>query len=173
MQDIVDSARKFAVKAHGSQTRKYEKLPYTVHLDRVVAILREEGVSNSNIIAAAFLHDVVEDTDYTIQNIVDEFGQHVAELVYWLTDAEKGTRQSAWRLGRAPFSAKLITLADLTDNTDSIVQHDPEFAKLFLREKAALLQQMAAREGERITRLPLFKRASANPLKVVDSSQRL
>jgi guanosine-3',5'-bis(diphosphate) 3'-pyrophosphohydrolase len=76
-----------------------------VHLDAVVRILKSFGNSEPAVLAAGYLHDTVEDTNTTIQELYEEFGEEVAELVYWLTDAEKGKRRmrklmSAWRLGR-------------------------------------------------------------------------
>jgi HD domain len=62
-------------------------------------------------IAASYLHDTVEDTSTTIDKIHQAFGPEIAELVYWLTDAEKGKRKirklmSTWRLGRAPLEGE-------------------------------------------------------------------
>jgi (p)ppGpp synthase/HD superfamily hydrolase len=121
--DIVARVRAFAVTKHGGQLRKYSDEPYVVHLDAVVGILRSFGITAPAVLAAAYLHDTVEDTEATIQDIHDSFGEQIAELVYWLTDAEQGRRRmrktmSAWRLGRAPWDAKMIKLADLIDNTD-------------------------------------------------------
>jgi hypothetical protein len=64
-------------------------------------------------------------TEATIQ----DFGEEIAELVYWLTDAEQGGRRmrkmmSAWRLGSAPWEAKMIKLAELIDNTKEICRWD-------------------------------------------------
>src|SRR5690606_5454816 len=92
--------------------------------------------------------------------------EDVAQLVYWLTDSEQGNRntralQSAWRLSRAPWNAKLIKLADIIDNGTTIMQHDPKFAPVFLGEKRQVLKMMVEVEGARLLRLPLFQRAAA------------
>jgi len=89
----------------------------------------------------------------------------VAELVYWLTDTETGNRRvrmmiAAWRLGRAPWDAKMIKLADIIDNSSNIVAHDPDFAPTFLAEKKQVLAQMVRWEGQRLEVLPLFKQAA-------------
>lgn len=166
-EDIVDRARAFAEKAHAGQRRKYEDAPYMVHLDRVAGLLREYGFDAPPMLAAAYLHDTVEDTATTIEDILEHFGRDVAELVYWLTDAEQGKRRvrktmSAWRLARAPIEAKLIKLADLADNTPSIVAHAPRFAEVYLAEKHMILDEMARVEGPKLTASLLFKRASAD-----------
>lgn len=160
--DMVDMARAFAAEKHRTQTRKYSGQPYTVHLDAVVEVLRSFDVISAEILAAAHLHDTVEDTDTTIQEIYDSFGNEVAEFVYWLTDAEQGKRKirkimSAWRLGRAPMDAKLIKMADLLDNTRDICRNDRHFAPVYLREARQILDSMVQAEGERLTRLPIFQ----------------
>ncbi|WP_072392540.1 HD domain-containing protein [Hyphomicrobium sp. CS1GBMeth3] len=166
MEEIVRKARAFAVEAHGAQRRKYEDVPYVVHLDRVVALLEEHGFNAPPLLAAAYLHDVVEDTSATMHDVFDAFGPDVAELVYWLTDAEQGNRRirkimSAWRLSRAPIEAKLIKLADFADNTPSIVERDPAFAKVYLAEKRYILDEMARVEGTRFSDSLLFKVAES------------
>src|ERR671919_219481 len=93
VSDIVGKSRAFAVAMHGGQLRKYSDKPYVVHLDAVVSILRSFGITGPAVLAAAYLHDTVEDTKATIQDIYDSFGEQIAELVYWLTDAEQGRRR--------------------------------------------------------------------------------
>jgi (p)ppGpp synthase/HD superfamily hydrolase len=164
MDRLIEAAREFAVEKHGNQKRKYDGVPYLVHLEGVAGILIENGHTETSLIAAALLHDTVEDTDATIQEITELFGENVAELVYWLTDAEQGNRksrvlQSAWRLSRAPWEAKLIKLADIIDNGSAIMEHDPGFGPVFLREKRQILEKMAAVEGRRLLASPLFQRA--------------
>jgi GTP diphosphokinase / guanosine-3',5'-bis(diphosphate) 3'-diphosphatase len=163
--DIVARARAFAVTMHGEQLRKYCDEPYVVHLDAVVSILRSFGITAPAVLAAAYLHDTVEDTEATIQDIYDSFGEQIAELVYWLTDAEQGGRRmrkimSAWRLGRAPWDAKMIKLADLIDNSKEICRKDQHFAPVYLREKRKILDKMAEAEGDRLTTLAIFREAS-------------
>jgi (p)ppGpp synthase/HD superfamily hydrolase len=165
VSDIGGRARAFAVAMHGGQRRKYSDKPYVVHLDAVVSILRSFGITAPPVLAAAYLHDTVEDTEATIQDIYVSFGEQIAELVYWLTDAEQGGRRmrkmmSAWRLGRAPWDAKMIKLADLIDNTEQICRKDPDFAPVYLREKRKIVEKMVEAEGDRLTNLPLFEEAS-------------
>ena len=163
--DIVVRARAFAVTKHGRQLRKYSDEPYVAHLDSVVSILRSFGITAPAVLAAAYLHDTVEDTEATIQDIYDSFGEQIAELVYWLTDAEQGRRRmrkimSAWRLGRAPWDAKMIKLADLIDNTEDICRKDRHFAPVYLREKRRIMAKMVEAEGDRLTTLAIFREAS-------------
>ena len=148
-------ALRFATKAHGSidQRRKYTGEPYIVHPIAVAEIVRAVPHS-AEMIAAALLHDVVEDTPVTIAEIEAEFGPPVAELVGWLTDVSRpqdGNRRKRKHLdllhtAKAPPAAKTIKLADLIDNTRTISKYDPSFWPVYRREKEALLAVL--REGD-------------------------
>lgn len=164
--EIMTRALQFATTRHAQQRRKYTDLPYITHLEAVVAILRDHDINDPTTLAAAYLHDVVEDTQTTIQELILMFGESVAELVYWLSDLEKGNRaarvlQSCWRLSRAPMPAKVIKCADIIDNSSTIAEYDPKFAATFNREKSATLQMMAAIEGPEFADLRIFRKAVA------------
>lgn len=145
--DLVDRARRYAEQAHNAidHRRKYSGRPYTEHLARVAA--RVEQVTHDPVaVAAAWLHDVVEDTPSSHAEIEREFGLRVAELVNALTDVDKdfgsrGTRKEAdrARLAQAPALAHTVKLADLMDNAVDIARNDPDFARVFLREMGAVL----------------------------------
>jgi len=148
---IVDRARVFATAAHAAvgQVRKYTFEPYIVHPAEVVSIVK--SVPHTDVmLAAAWLHDVVEDTGVTIETVRAEFGTEVAELVGWLTDVsrpEHGNRAHRKALDRAhsamaPAEAQTVKLADLIANTRSIMSHDAAFAKTYLEEKRLLLEVM-------------------------------
>jgi (p)ppGpp synthase/HD superfamily hydrolase len=100
------------------------------------------------MVAAAYLHDTVEDTNVTTGEIQDHFGPEVANLVFWLTDAAKladGNRAFRKEIDRrhiagAPATAKTIKLADLIDNTANIKERDPDFWRVYRHEKLALLE---------------------------------
>lgn len=161
----INQARDFAMAKHNSQVRKHDGRPYIVHLDGVASVLNEFGYRSDEILAAAFLHDTIEKSDTSFEELSEKFGETVAELVYWLTDSEKGSRtsqaiQSAWRLSRAPWDAKLIKLADIIDNGTAIVSHNPAFGPTFLDEKRLCLKKMAEVETSRLLRLPLFQKAA-------------
>jgi len=153
---VDQAAEIFATSAHAAidQRRKYTNDPYIVHPAAVVAILRSVNADATSR-AAAWLHDVVEDTQVTLLNIIEQFGMEVANLVWWLTDTfipepgmTRAERKANYRfhLAAAPAAAKTIKLADLIDNTFTIVQHDKKFAKVYLAEKAELLEVL--RDGD-------------------------
>lgn len=157
MDNLVSRAMQFATAAHEAigQKRKYTGAPYITHPAAVVAILMSVPphtvtTVSDEVLAAAWLHDVVEDTQITLQTIQDFFGPRVRDLVYWLTDKSKpgdGNRANRKAIDRAhiaeaPAAAQNIKLADLIDNTETIVRYDSDFATVYLREKAQLLDAM-------------------------------
>lgn len=83
--------RTFAVQAHGDQ--KYGDFPYVTHLDEVVAILREFGFTTPEHEAVGYLHDVVEDTGTTKDDLQAEFGFIITNAVLFCTDAEGPNRK--------------------------------------------------------------------------------
>ena len=148
---IVEKARVFATAAHAAvaQLRKYTNEPYIVHPAEVVSIVRSVPHTEA-MLAAAWLHDTVEDTGVTLETIRAEFGDDVATLVGWLTDVsrpEQGNRATRKAIDRAhsamaPAEAQTVKLADLISNTRSITAHDEKFAKTYLEEKRLLLEVM-------------------------------
>lgn len=148
---VVERARVFATAAHAAvgQVRKYTFEPYIVHPAEVAAIVSTIPHTEA-MLAAAWLHDTVEDTGVTIETIRAEFGTEVAELVGWLTDVSKKEDGPRWyrkKLDRvhtagAPAEAQTVKLADLISNTKTIMAYDEKFAKIYLEEKRMLLEVM-------------------------------
>ena len=149
---LIFEAHSFAEKAHEGQTRKYTGEPYIVHPRAVANLVAARG-GDKAMICAAYLHDVVEDCDVELATIYNLFGPDIGLLVNELTDEytkenypelNRRARKSmeADRLGKVSDRAKLIKLCDLADNTKTIVEHDPGFATVYLREKAHLLEVM-------------------------------
>jgi (p)ppGpp synthase/HD superfamily hydrolase len=147
--NTVERARVFATAAHAAvkQVRKYTFEPYIVHPTEVASIVASVPHTDE-MLAAAWLHDTVEDTGVGIVDIHVEFGHEVAELVGWLTDVSRpqdGNRSVRKALDRdhiacAPAAAQTVKLADLIANTSSIMTHDPAFAQVYLAEKRMLLE---------------------------------
>ena len=149
MTNIVERARVFATAAHAAvgQTRKYTGEPYVVHPIEVSELVASVGGTEA-MVAAALLHDVLEDTEVTVDVLEEQFGSEVADLVLWLTDVSKpedGNRSTRKALDRqhsaaAPAAAQTIKVADLISNTRTIVEFDPGFARTYLEEKRLLLE---------------------------------
>jgi (p)ppGpp synthase/HD superfamily hydrolase len=177
MNDLERRAINFAKDAHADQTRKYTGEPYFVHLEEVAQIVKSVG-GTAEMVSAAYLHDTVEDTETTIEEIREQFGPMVAELVGWLTDVSKpsdGNRRTRKDLDLLHTAAsipdaKTIKLADLISNSRSIVEHDKDFARVYLNEKARLLEVLT--DGNPI----LYKQASdaliQGKLKLMDETKK-
>lgn len=155
MNSLVEKAKVFATAAHAAidHRRKYTNEPYINHPAAVVDLVRSVP-HTPEMLAAAWLHDVVEDTAVELELIEAEFGSEVAQLVEMLTDVSHvndGLRYHRKAIDRAHTAkaspaAKTIKLADLIDNTKSIVERDPKFAEVYLAEKALLLEVLT--EGD-------------------------
>lgn len=148
----IQHATVFATQAHAGQKRRYTGDDYIVHPIAVATMVAENGGTEDQIVAA-LLHDTVEDTHVTPVEIEMEFGTDVEALVHELTDQftteaypdNNRAQRKAWeaeRLAGISLEAKLIKLCDMIDNTSTIVEHDPSFAKVYLGEKLALYSAM-------------------------------
>ena len=84
--NMVDRARAFARSAHGSQTYGRDGLSYGYHLEKVHNVMLWMGITDPEMLAAALLHDTIEDTQVRYGDVRDAFDMRVAELVYAVTD---------------------------------------------------------------------------------------
>lgn len=148
-----DKAYKFAEYVHRDQKRKWTNEPYFHHLLEVAKMVRETGCSQEAI-AAAYLHDSVEDCEVSVDLIDRLFGKVVADKVYLLTEQRPaGMNRSARKkyyaeqLKDADPETQTIKLADMISNVPSIIKHDPSFATVYVREKKELLE-VALFEGD-------------------------
>lgn len=147
---LVAEARMFALGAHGAidHKRKYTGEPYWHHLAEVADLVARYTDSCPILVAAAWLHDVVEDTAVSASEIERLFGCQVAELVAGVTDVSTpgtGTRASRKALDRQHIArqspgCKTIKLADMISNVATVAQRDPAFARVYLAEKRQLLE---------------------------------
>jgi guanosine-3',5'-bis(diphosphate) 3'-pyrophosphohydrolase len=124
----VARAVEFAVRFHGDQ-RRPTGAPYAEHLLEALEVLvRGAGVGDPEVLCAAVLHDVVEDTPCTIGDVRRAFGNRVADMVGWVTKpepadgADKKSAKEAYlgRLADAPDDAVLIKLADRASNVQTL-----------------------------------------------------
>lgn len=146
-ENVAYEAMMFAREVHKSQKRKYTGNPYSDHLAEVAGIAVTACPSSLRpdvMTAVAWLHDCVEDQGVTVEALSQKFGPEIARAVLFLSDTEKGNRAerkaaSRQRLAGAWDWVQTIKVADLISNTASIVQHDPEFAVIYLEEKRLLL----------------------------------
>lgn len=150
---LINKAFTFAFAAHAAvgQKRKYSGQPYIVHPVEVASIVATVDHTDE-MLAAALLHDTVEDTQITLEQIEAFFGPVVMNYVSWLTDISKpgdGNRAIRKQIDRehtwlAPFEAQTIKVADLIANCLDITAQDPDFAVVYMKEKRLLLEGMNA-----------------------------
>lgn len=146
-QGLIDFAYTYAKYAHGDQRRKYTGEPYINHPVAVAKIVMTTN-PDCEMIAAAILHDVIEDTSRTYEDIRDAgFMVGIANLVRELSDVsrpEDGNRATRKAMDRDHLAGisnrgKTIKLADCIHNSISITKYDPNFAKVYMREMQALI----------------------------------
>ena len=132
--ELVDRAIKFAVDAHHNTERRGKGFPYIVHPMEAMEIVATI-TPDPELLAAAALHDTVEDTDVTIEQIREAFGDRVAELVHAESDQLNGelyngaNETETWharkqaaidRLAAAPHDAKIVAMGDKLSNMRAI-----------------------------------------------------
>ena len=149
MESLEEQARRYATRAHAAagQRRKYTNEPYIVHPAAVVELVRSVS-ADDELLATAWLHDTVEDTETTLADIESHFGSRVAQLVEMLTDSAQpqAKNRAARKLAHfrhtadASPEAQTVKLADIIDNTRAIVRFDPHFARVYLVEKRVQIE---------------------------------
>jgi (p)ppGpp synthase/HD superfamily hydrolase len=166
MEDILQRVTEFATAAHGEQRRKFVDEPYINHPVRVMQICREYN-KPVEILVAALLHDVLEDTDTTAEEIYDFLlpltGQRLSEaalnLTIELTDIYTKAKYPAWnrrkrlakeaeRISTVSSSAQTIKYADIIDNSLDIHNSQDDFAAKFLQECRSLLKVLTKGDND-------------------------
>lgn len=160
MDKILADIRDFADRAHGEQLRKYTPDRYIVHPISVMELCREY-TGDSTVLAAALLHDVLEDTLVTkeelkaflLQVMDRDKALKTLDLVEELTDVyvkkdfphmnrRSRKEKEAERMANTSPGAQTVKYADIIDNSAEIAQHDGDFARVFLSECRNLLKKM-------------------------------
>lgn len=160
MNEVLEKVKQFADESHGTQTRKYTPDRYIVHPVRVMDICAAYN-DRQPVLAAALLHDVLEDTPVTKKALHEflltvmsvEDARETLQLVVELTDVYTKTAYPRWnrkkrkakeanRIRETSADSQTVKYADIIDNSKEIVEHDPDFAGLFLLECRTLLNVM-------------------------------
>lgn len=154
-EDLRSDARDFATKKHKKQVRKFDNSPYVSHPLRVADLVKKYKNSKviDELVAAAILHDTLEDTNTTFKTLERKFGKLVASLVQELTSdkehmilaggkekylAEKLKKMSSWAL--------VIKLLDRLDNVSDFEIAPSKFIDKYTRETVYILNEL---EGHR------------------------
>jgi len=154
--ESVKHIRSFAVMAHEGQ--QYGGLPYEVHLDAVVGVLLRFGVYGWDTLAAGYLHDVLEDTELTLKELVPTVGESVAVLVDACTDGEgenrKARKERPYRLIPKHPDARKVKLADRIANIEASLaqhfRHNNSLTEMYRKEQAEFRRRLTEK-------LPLVK----------------
>ncbi|WP_406286385.1 HD domain-containing protein [Embleya sp. NBC_00896] len=149
---LLDEAVEFAVVWHADQVRPAGE-PYVEHLLEVVCVLVDAlETTDVDVLRAAVLHDVVEDTDCAPADVRRQFGQRVADLVEWVTKPEPTEGQlpaearAAYlaRLRAAPTDAIVVKLADRLSNVQRLDSHPrPEKRRSYYQETVRSIVPLA------------------------------
>lgn len=94
--NLINSAIEMAAKAHNGQCRKVSDIPYIVHPFEVAMILQENGIKKE-VIAAGILHDTLEDTNVTPEDIKEKFGEEILRLVLGASEELEDRNRRPWK----------------------------------------------------------------------------
>ncbi len=144
--DLLEKSIAFALRAHEGQVRKKSGIPYILH-PMEAATIASTLTDDREVLAAVMLHDTVEDTDTTLDEIRREFGERVAQLVKGETENEypELTREESWKLRKEESlqrlranndaSVKIMWISDKLSNARSLLriyeERGDEMWKLF------------------------------------------
>lgn len=155
MGALVEHAKLWGAIKHKGQTRKYTGEAYFTHCEAVAELVEDFYVNvlktsaPEEVIAAAFLHDVVEDTDATFDMVMDICGEETTRLIYYLTKPPAFAGNRAHRkliynskLALAPEAAQIIKFFDMLHNHSSIKEYDPSLWSTWKEETKRALTAM-------------------------------
>mgnify|MGYP001170763341 CR=1 FL=1 len=129
--NLILKATQFSALKHQDQKRKDGKTPYIIHPISVAIILSEiGGIDDEGILSAALLHDTIEDTDTTADEIGREFGPTIRSIVEELTDDQEisYSKRKRLQIDHAPNLSKeatLVKIADKISNVTDIINEQP------------------------------------------------
>ena len=132
--NIVKSAELFAKNKHAGQLRMDGVTPYSKHLDDVVNRLKSLGVIDEQLLCAGWLHDTIENTDTTFDDLYEQFESEIAVLVSSISKDMTLTRKKreqayVTQLKEASFSAKLLKLCDISANLSDLKNYEASKSK--------------------------------------------
>lgn len=134
--NLIDKARQFAIEKHGNQ--KYGIEPYQVHLDHVFDIFKGLGIDDLTIGIGCYLHDVLEDTNCTFEEIWKEFGWKVAQLVFLVTDEpgsnRKERKEKTYPKINSSIDAILLKMCDRLANASATKKYSPKLFEMYKNE---------------------------------------
>jgi (p)ppGpp synthase/HD superfamily hydrolase len=157
-EPLIEKALKFAIRAHGDQ--KYGEYPYAYHLQSVANQLGDWGYTSEEYQCSAILHDTIEDTGTTKEELAKEFTPEIAEIVYAVSD-EPGKNRAERHEKTYPKIASnqkalVVKLADRVSNVKASLNDAGKF-KMYKKEydgfKKALYSETNKKMWDELDRL--------------------
>jgi (p)ppGpp synthase/HD superfamily hydrolase len=149
--NLVARAQLWAVRAHHGQFRKFSGQPYVEHPKRVAQIILryKESANLDTLLAAALLHDTLEDTSTTTEDLFYEFGPEVTNLVVELSTPEEVTKDDkkkylAQKMSGMTSYALVIKLADRLENCSDLRHTNKEFRRSYVKETKYIISEIIA-----------------------------
>lgn len=123
--ELIDYAIYFATKAHNGQKRKSDKEVDMIFHPYTVAMIIQRAGGSDNAVIAGLLHDVVEDTKYTLEDIINEFGEDIANIVSEVSEKkelewDERKQEAIDRIKTASLDGKLVECADKVSNLETM-----------------------------------------------------
>ena len=151
----IEGAQRWAVTHHKHQTRKHSGLPYIVHPEAVAEMV-SQVTDDPNVIAAAWMHDLIEDTAITESDIRWYFNDRISDLVVEVSkvstkhDGNRGKRVmiDIDHYSKASKMGKVIKMADAIHNIPTIIRDDKKFAPKYVSEKMMLFEVI--KDGDKV-----------------------
>lgn len=146
-ENLIKKAKNYGARMHAGQTRKSDGAPMFTHPIRVAETLLASGLEE-HVVIAGYLHDTVEDTDATLEEIQELFGKDVAEVVAGNTENKEHTWEQRkqhtidW-IAEAPMEVRALIVADKLDNLRSMKKaYEKDGEKLFVQFKRGKEKQL-------------------------------
>ena len=146
---LIVKAAQFAAAKHAGQFRKYTNRPYITHPCRVAGRMAAHPLATEDLVAAAYLHGVLEDCAVSAAELCGQFNGFIAEKVVWMTNNSKLTGEPRCvrklmdrdRIAGAPTEIKVLKLIDRIDNLRELDPGD-SFASLYVLESTQLVDRI-------------------------------
>jgi len=144
--ELLEKAQRWAARGHLGTYRKFGDIPYIVHPEAVAEIIGQV-TDDTEVLAAAWMHDLVEDTQITIDDIKNAFNDRIARLVWEVSKISDGCTcnrdtkvlMNTIHYGNSSKWAKAIKIADSIHNLPTMIRDNPKFAPRYVAEKKFLL----------------------------------
>ena len=156
MNEEIQTALEFAVKAHAGQIRKNTKLPYIVHPVAVMTLIGEWGITCPVMWAAALCHDILEDCPHIslndLQNAIGVSATKIVQELTFLHDPAKPKKPQKIlymkSFDKKSLEAVVLKVADRLKNTHDFLLESPDYAYKYFKEAEDVISQLVSRRSE-------------------------